>query len=49
MGTVAGVILDTLLQFIVSVVQLTEAGRQITYSVVTVAMLLLYGREGRTR
>jgi hypothetical protein len=26
-----------------------EAGRQITYGVVIVAMLLLYGREGRVR
>jgi hypothetical protein len=26
-----------------------EAGRQITYGIVIVAMLLLYGREGRTR
>jgi hypothetical protein len=26
-----------------------EAGRQITYGVVIIAMLLLYGREGRTR
>src|SRR6202522_1045077 len=48
-GTVAGVILITLLQSILSVVQMPEAGRQITYGVVIVAMLLLYGREGRTR
>jgi ribose transport system permease protein len=49
LGTVAGVILITLLQSILSVVQMPEAGRQITYGVVIVAMLLLYGREGRAR
>ena len=45
LGTVAGVILITLLQSILSVVQMPEAGRQITYGVVIIAMLLLYGRE----
>src|SRR6202789_983063 len=48
-GTVAGVILITLLQSILSVVQMPEAGRQITYGIVIVAMLLLYGRESRAR
>ena len=48
-GTVAGVILITLLQSILSVVQMPEAGRQIIYGVVIVAMLLLYGRERRAR
>jgi ribose transport system permease protein len=45
LGTVAGVILITLLQSILSVMQMPEAGRQIIYGVVIVAMLLLYGRE----
>jgi ribose transport system permease protein len=44
-GTVAGVILITLLQSILSVMQIQEFGRQIIYGVVIVAMLLLYGRE----
>jgi ribose transport system permease protein len=48
-GTVAGVILITLLQSILSVVQMPEAGRQIIYGVVIIAMLLLYGRESRTQ
>jgi ribose transport system permease protein len=48
-GTVAGVILITLLQSILSVVQMPEAGRQIIYGVVIIAMLLLYGRESRAR
>ena len=43
-GTIAGVILITLLQSILSVVQMPEAGRQIIYGVVIIAMLLLYGR-----
>jgi ribose transport system permease protein len=45
LGTVAGVILITLLQSILSVMQMDEWGRQIIYGVVIIAMLLLYGRE----
>jgi ribose transport system permease protein len=45
LGTVAGVILITLLQSILSVVQMAEFGRQIIYGLVIVAMLLLYGRS----
>jgi ribose transport system permease protein len=48
-GTIAGVILITLLQSILSVIQMEEAGRQIIYGVVIVAMLLLYGRERLAR
>ena len=48
-GTVAGVILITLLQSILSVMQMPEAGRQIIYGVVIVAMLLLYGRAPASR
>lgn len=47
LGTTAGVILITLLQSILSVMQISEAGRQITYGVVIIAMLLLYGRSAR--
>jgi ribose transport system permease protein len=49
LGTVAGVILITLLQSILSVMQMPEAGRQIIYGVVIVAMLLLYGRTPAVR
>jgi len=49
LGTVAGVILITLLQSILSVMQLPEAGRQIIYGVVIVGMLLLYGRTPPNR
>ena len=49
LGTVAGVILITLLQSILSVMQMPEFGRQIIYGVVIVVMLLLYGRERRSR
>jgi len=45
LGTVAGVILITLLQSILSVMQMEEFGRQIIYGVVIIVMLLLYGRE----
>jgi ribose transport system permease protein len=48
-GTVAGVILITLLQSILSVMQMPEAGRQIVYGVVIIAMLLLYGRGAKAR
>jgi ribose transport system permease protein len=44
LGTVAGVILVTLLGSILSIVQIPESGRQITYGVVIIAMLLAYGR-----
>jgi ribose transport system permease protein len=44
-GTVAGVLLITLLQSILSVMQMPEAGRQIVYGIVIAAMLLVYGRE----
>jgi ribose transport system permease protein len=46
-GTVAGVILITLLQSILSVMQMPEYGRHVTYGVVIVAMLLIYGRGRR--
>jgi ribose transport system permease protein len=45
LGTVAGVVLITLLQSILSVMQIEEAGRQLIFGVVIVAMLLLYGRQ----
>lgn len=48
-GTIAGVILITLLQSILAVMQMPEAGRQIIYGVVIIAMLLLYGRSPATR
>jgi len=44
LGTVAGVILVTLLQSILSIVQMPEAGRQVIYGTVIIAMLLVYGR-----
>tara|TARA_R110002126_G_C10490111_1_gene503553 strand:+ start:7515 stop:8495 length:981 start_codon:yes stop_codon:yes gene_type:complete len=49
LGTVAGVILITLLQSILSVMQMAEFGRQIIYGVIIIAMLLLYGREAVSR
>ena len=46
-GTVVGVILIVLLQSMLSVMQMQEAGRQIIYGVVIVAMLLVYGRGAK--
>ena len=47
LGTVAGVILITLLQSMLSVMQMEEFGRHVTYGIVIVAMLLIYGRGRR--
>ena len=47
LGTTAGVILITLLQSILSVVQMPDAGRQVVYGAVILAMLLLYGRGAK--
>jgi len=49
LGTVAGVILITLLQSILSVMQIEEFGRHMIYGGVIVVMLLLYGRERSMR
>jgi ribose transport system permease protein len=48
-GTVIGTILIVLLQSVLSVMQMPEAGRQIIYGVVIIAMLLAYGRVPRSR
>jgi ribose transport system permease protein len=45
LGTIGGVILITLLQSILSVMQIPEAGRQLIYGAVIILMLLLYGRQ----
>ena len=47
LGTVAGVILITLLQSILSVMQIEEYGRHVIYGVVIITMLLVYGRGRR--
>jgi ribose transport system permease protein len=44
LGTVAGVILMTLLSSILSIMQIPEAGRQVIYGGVIILMLLVYGR-----
>jgi ribose transport system permease protein len=43
-GTVVGTILIVLLQSVLSVMQMPEAGRQIIYGLVIILMLVLYGR-----
>jgi len=47
LGTVVGVVLITLLQSILSVMQIPEMGRQVIYGVVIIVMLLVYGRGRR--
>ncbi|MBN9024311.1 MULTISPECIES: ABC transporter permease subunit [Kaistia] len=49
LGTIAGVILITLLQSILSVMQMPEAGRQVIYGCVIIVMLLIYGRGAKAR
>ena len=48
-GTVGGVILITLLQSILSVMQMEEAYRQVIYGAVIISMLLVYGRSARVQ
>lgn len=47
LGTIMGVLVVTLLQSILSIVQMPEAGRQVIYGLVIVGMLLAYGRGER--
>jgi ribose transport system permease protein len=49
LGTIAGVILISLLQSILSVMQIPEAGRQVIYGIVIITMLLVYGRGERVQ
>lgn len=46
-GTLIGVILIVLLNSVLSIMQMPEAGRQIIYGGVIIAMLLVYGRNQR--
>lgn len=47
LGTVVGVILIVLLNSVLSIMQMAEAGRQVIYGCVIIAMLLVYGRGDR--
>jgi ribose transport system permease protein len=49
LGTVGGVILISLLQSILSVMQMEEAYRQVIYGVVIIGMLLVYGRGAKVQ
>jgi ribose transport system permease protein len=44
-GFVVVIVLLQLMTTILSVIQMPEAGRQVIYGIVIIAMLLLYGRE----
>jgi ribose transport system permease protein len=48
LGTVAGVILITVLESILSVMQMPESTRQIIYGTMIIVMMLVYGRAERT-
>lgn len=45
LGTLVGVILIVLLNSVLSIMQMPEAGRQVIYGTVIVSMLLVYGRS----
>jgi ribose transport system permease protein len=47
LGTVAGVILITLLESILSVMQISDSAREIIYGTMIVVMMLVYGRDRR--
>jgi ribose transport system permease protein len=46
-GTLVGVVLIVLLNSVLSIMQMPEAGRQIIYGAVIIGMLLVYGRSAR--
>lgn len=46
-GTVVGVVLIVLLNSVLSIMQMPEAGRQIIYGLVIIVMLLVYGRTAK--
>lgn len=48
-GTIVGTILIVLLQSVLSVAQMPEAGRQVIYGLVIIVMLLVYGRSSVVR
>jgi len=48
-GTIVGTVLIVLLQSLLSVMQMPEAGRQVIYGLVIIVMLLAYGRRGAIR
>ena len=45
LGTLVGVILIVLLNSVLSIMQMPEAGRQVIYGTVIIVMLLVYGRN----
>lgn len=48
LGTVAGVILITILESILSVMQIPDSARQMIYGAVIIGMMLVYGRDQRS-
>jgi ribose transport system permease protein len=48
-GTIAGVIIITLLESALSILQVSPAGRSVIFGLVILVMLFLYGRGARVR
>jgi ribose transport system permease protein len=49
LGTVAGTILITLLESILSVMQISDSAREIIYGAMIIVMMLVYGRDRRVQ
>jgi ribose transport system permease protein len=47
LGTLVGVVLIVLLNSVLSIMEMPEAGRQVIYGLVIIFMLLVYGRSER--
>jgi ribose transport system permease protein len=47
LGTLVGVVLIVLLNSVLSIMEMPEAGRQVIYGLVIIFMLLVYGRGER--
>lgn len=47
LGTLVGVVLIVLLNSVLSIMEMPEAGRQVIYGLVIILMLLVYGRSER--
>ncbi|MCB0171770.1 MAG: ABC transporter permease [Anaerolineae bacterium] len=49
LGTIAGVIIVTLLESVLSLLQIPQSGRNIVFGLVILAMLFFYGRSSKVR
>ena len=49
LGTIAGVIIVTLLESVLSLLQIPQSGRNIVFGLVILTMLFFYGRGSKVR